>query len=565
MTTRVSLTLSSTVAGTNWITHNATVDSPTTERLPPSKKTPLDFVPSEKCSEDAGPDDPTVTESANFIFEKHPFLSTLLIYHKGELQVIRGYQTSLTRDSRVVLVCHGRKSSDGRVRLGNYVPQDLANIVVAMKIEDGTLSTISLVVCGLGRNLKYAEQLLRALRSLNVETKLDLRTAALAVSPSGQIATEEEGVWRYNDGSKKIIARLDQNGDLLTRVEAANRGQVILNFQGRSLYIQTLEWPTHPQMFVSEDLRKKYTSIDCLEGLTWSLFFEENERRHAVDYTPGQRNITAVWLPGLKPAENIPIKHIATILDLLVEIRYNAREDADFDLYYVLNDCIFQVQKMTFYASLVGKFIASDRLEEMEKFTETFKDCRRYRSLQQLRKGLKASEFNNFCRQTFQLQHCVRDCERWTHYFMAAVFTASVRNFRTFSLFLMTVIACEVSQSQGSDSPLCTAFVGDDHPMLGDDPWLERGRRGFYGFAAGEAEVKMDKRNTLDWLDQVVAKENFLYRESKRTMSGVDHDLKTELDIFGRVKVMNKYVFSSYLEFFRGTPEGKKLARGCRA
>ncbi|XP_019905977.2 uncharacterized protein LOC106024484 [Esox lucius] len=510
-------------------------------------------------------DDPVVTESANFIFKKYPSLSTLLIYHQGELQVIRGSYTPLTGDSRVVLVGHGSKNSDGVARLGNYGPEDLADVVVAMKIEGGNLRTISLVGCALGKDLQYAGRLLRALRFLNVETTLHLQTSVLSVSPWGQIVTREEGVWKYNDSSKKIIAQLDQSGNLLTRVEGANRGQVIPNYQGHTLYIQTLEWPSHPQMFVSEDLRKKYTSIDCLEGLTWSLFFEENERRRAPDYIPGQRNLTAVWLHGLKPMEDFPIKHITTILDLLVEIRYNAREDTNVDLYYVLNDCIFKVQKRTFYASLVGKYIASDHLQEIEKFTHTFQDQRQHYTLQQLRKGLKASHFNDFCRQTFQLQHCVRDCEHWTHYFMAAVFTASVRNFRTFSLFLMTVIACEVSRTQGSDSSLCTAFVGDDHPMVVDDPWLEHGRRGFYGCAVDKAEEKMTKRNTLDWLDQVVAKENFLFTKSKQMMSGVDHDQKTELDIFGRVKVMNKYVFSSYLEFFRGTPEGKKLARGCRA
>ncbi|XP_029519195.1 uncharacterized protein LOC115131539 [Oncorhynchus nerka] len=512
-------------------------------------------------------DDPVVMESASFLFEKRPSVSTLLRYHKGALKVLRGSQTLLTRDSRVVLVGHGSKGSDGVARLGGYGPEELAKVVVAMKIEDGHLHTLSLVGCALGKDLKFAERLLRALISLNVETKLHLRSSALSVRPNGEKVTREEGVWRHKDSSKKVIAQLDQNGNLLTRVEGDDRGQVIPNYQGHALYIQTLEWPTHPQMFVSANLRKKYTSIDCLEGLTWSLFFEENERRRAPDYIPvhKQGNLTSVWLADHKPMEDIPIKHLTTILDLLVEIRYNAREDTDFDLYYVLNDCIFKVQRRTFYASLVGKYIHSNHLEEIEKFTDAFRHQKEDYSLQELRQGLKASEFNNFCRQTFQLQRCVQDCERWGHYFMAAVFSASVRNFRTFSLFLMSVIACEVGRSQGSDSSLCTAFVGDDHPMVGDDPWLERSRRGFYGCTVGKAEEMMTKRDTLDWLDQVVSKENAIFAKSKQMMSGVDHDQETELDIFGRVKVMNKYVFSSFLEFFRGTPEGKKLARGCRA
>ncbi|KAF1381261.1 hypothetical protein PFLUV_G00152000 [Perca fluviatilis] len=190
-----------------------------------------------------------------------------------------------------------------------------------------------------------------------------------------------------------------------------------------------------------------------------------------------------------------------------------------------------------------------------------FNDQEGESSLQELRQGLKASHFIDFCRQTFQFQQCNYNCERWGRYFMAAVFSVSVYNFRTFSLFLMSVISCEVGRSRGTDSPLCTAFVGVDHPMVTNQPWPEHLRRGFYGCTADNYE--MAPRNIQIWLDEVVAKENALYIKSKQMMNAVDHDEQTELAIFGRVKVMNTYVFSSYIEFFRGTPEGKKLKRGC--
>lgn len=245
-----------------------------------------------------------------------------------------------------------------------------------------------------------------------------------------------------------------------------------------------------------------------------------------------------------------------------MEIRYNAREEAESDLYYALNDCIYKVQRKTFNVTLAGKFMNPSHHDEIENFLRSFNDQKDKSSLRELRLGLKASKFTDFCRQTFQLRQCTYNCERWGHYFMAAVFSASVRNFRTFSLFLMSVIACEVGRAQGTDSPVCTAFIGDDHPMVTDDPWPEDDRRGFYGCTV-KGSVEVERRDRLVWLDQVVAKENALYAKSKQMMSDVDHDQQTELDIFGRVKVMNKYVFSSYLEFFRGTPEGKKLKRGC--
>lgn len=244
-----------------------------------------------------------------------------------------------------------------------------------------------------------------------------------------------------------------------------------------------------------------------------------------------------------------------------MEIRYNAREEIATDLYYVLNECIYKVHRKNLSVSLVGKFMSTDNQAEIEHFRQTFNEQQGESSLQELRQGLKASKFNDFCRQTFQFQQCNYNCERWGRYFMAAVFSASVRNFRTFSLFLMSVIGCEVGRSRGADSPLCTAFVGVDHPMVTDQPWPERLQRGFYGCTVDNYEMAPENRQI--WLDQVVAKENALYIKSKQMMNAVDHDEQTELDIFGRVKVMNKYVFSSYLEFFRGTPEGKKLKRGC--
>ncbi|XP_034456238.1 uncharacterized protein LOC117770696 [Hippoglossus hippoglossus] len=513
-------------------------------------------------------EDPAVIDSATYLYERNPSASTLLWYKKGTLFVLRGSSFFPSKDHGVILVGHGSKVTNETTRLAGYDSENLARFVSILKTlrTFGHLSTISLISCNIGNDQHFMLQVLQVLRSLNIETKLHLYNSFLSVSSDGEIMTRNDGIWRSHDLSRRVIAELDHTCcNLLTKVELGCAGPVIPDYKGNTLSLQTFEWPSHPQMFVPMELRKKYPFIDCLEGLTWSLFFEENERRRAPDHVPDHdlRHVRAIWLikPGPKEEENIVFKHIVNIQDLLVEIRYNAREDVATDLYYVLNECIYKVNRNNLSVSLVGKFISTGNQAEIEHFRQNFNEQQNESSLQELRQGLKAYKFNDFCRQTFQFQQCNYNCERWGRYFMAAVFSASVRNFRTFSLFLMSVIGCEVGRSQGIDSPLCTAFVGDDHPMVNEQPWPEHLHRGFYGCTVDDYE--MAPQNRQIWLDQVVAKENALYIKSKQMMNTVNHDEQTELDIFGRVKVMNKYVFSSYLEFFRGTPEGKKLKRGC--
>ncbi|KAG9355269.1 hypothetical protein JZ751_000107 [Albula glossodonta] len=515
--------------------------------------------------------DPVVMESASFLYEKHPSVSTLLSYQKGALHVIRGSRMHLTRNSRVVLVGHGSRGGDGAAILGGYQAEEIAGVVGAMETEDGRVRTVSVVGCELGRDLLFATRLLRALRSLHVETKLHLRRSALSITPSGEKVTREEGngppTWRHKDGRNKIIAWLDGTGNLLTREEERQRGRVVPHYQGQALHIEPLDWPTHPQMFVPAELRAKYTSIDCLEGLTWSLFFEANEKSRAPDYAleDSRANHTIVWLNGQEPSSDISIKHIVTILDLVREIRYVAKENVNADLYYALNDIVYKVEKRTLYVSIAGKTMDPQDQDEILRFTGAFKAKREHLTLRDLRQGLKASEFNDFCRQTFQFRQCEgsSNCERWGHYFMAAVFSESVRNFRTFSLFLMSVIACEVSRFQGPDDQICTAFVGEDHPMVGAGTWLERDKRGFYGCSLSTAD-EWTKRDKLVWLEEVLRKENALFSRTKAKMVSVyGQQEDAELDIFGKVKVINQYAFSSFIEYFRGTNEGRKLSRGC--
>ncbi|KAM4549670.1 uncharacterized protein V3H82_018882 isoform 1-T1 [Fundulus diaphanus] len=507
-------------------------------------------------------EDPAVMESGTYLFERNPNSSTLVKYHKGAVHFLRGGPLISTRSEEIVIVGHGSEGLTGERQLAGYGAEDVARFVSSLKTElfIGSIGTISLISCYLGIDQNFTLKLLRALSSHNVETTLHLHNTLLSVDSDRGIMSGRDGIWRSHDYSTSVIAELGPTGDLLTRKMFGCAGSVYPKYKGNILYLQSLEWPRHPQMFVPMELRKKYPSIDCLEGLTWSLFFEENEKRRAPDYIPNNDHLKAVWLE-VTEENNIVLKHITNIQDLLVEIRYSAREEVASDLYYVLNDCIYKIHGKNLSVSLVGKFMRTDNKAEIELFRQSFSDQQGESSLQELQQGLKASKFNDFCRQTFQFQQCTYNCERWGRYFMAAVFSPSVLNFRTFSLFLMSVIGCEVGRSRGTDSPLCTAFVGEDHPMITDQPWPEHLKRGFYGCSVDN--YQMAPQNRQIWLDQVVAKENSLYIKSKQMMDAFNRNDQTELEIFGKIKVMNKYVFSSYLEYFRGTPEGKKLKRGC--
>nr|XP_013874680.1 PREDICTED: uncharacterized protein LOC106525114 [Austrofundulus limnaeus] len=509
--------------------------------------------------------DAAVTESATNLFKRHQTASTLMVYNNGSLHTLHRSLMSPSQHTGVVLVGHGSQTTTGAFLFAGFSPEELAGHVSTLKTEfiTGDIDAVSLIGCNLGNDQHFALRMLQSLRSVSVETKLHLHTDLLSVNSDGEIMTGRDGIWRSHDPSSRVTAELSPTGNLLTSKTLGCAGSVFPNYKGNSLYHHSLTWPRHPQMFVPLELRKKYPSIDCLEGLTWSLFFEESDKKRAPNYTPKDNRLDAVWLKeqDMIQVDNIVLKHISNIQDLLVEIRYTAREEITSDLFYVLNECIYKVHGYNLSVSLMGKFMRTDDEAEIELFRQSFSDQQRESSLQEMQQGLKASKFTDFCRQTFQFQQCTYNCERWGRYFMSAVFSASVRNFRTFSLFLMSVIGCEVGRSGGSDSPLCSAFVGDDHPMITDEPWPEQLKRGFYGCTVDN--YQMAPQNRQSWLDQVVAKENALYVKSKQIMDAFNHKDETELDIFGKIKVMNKYVFSSYLEYFRGTPEGKKLKRGC--
>lgn len=189
-------------------------------------------------------DDPAVRTAAKYLFEKHPTVSSVYVLDNNQRPVlIRGDSVPLTEDSRLVLVGHGRKDSSGEMRLGGYEVQDVSKILQQTSRDSNKIKTISVVACDVGSDKAFIETLLKDLHeTAGIETKLHIRNAVLQVSHTGEKITQEitkDGdikQWRHKDASKKVVATLDRNGDVIIRSEPGSKGKEIFtaerNFLG---------------------------------------------------------------------------------------------------------------------------------------------------------------------------------------------------------------------------------------------------------------------------------------------------------------------------------------------
>ncbi|KAF1389803.1 hypothetical protein PFLUV_G00077330 [Perca fluviatilis] len=170
-------------------------------------------------------DDPVVRKAATYLFEKHPTVSSVYVLDNNQRPVlIRGDSMPLTEDSRLVLVGHGRKDNSGEMRLGGYEVQDVSKIIQQTSRDSNKIKTISVVACDVGSDNAFIETLLKDLHeTAGIKTELHIRDAVLQVSHTGEKITLEitkDGEqWRNKDDSKKVVATLDRNGDVIIRNE----------------------------------------------------------------------------------------------------------------------------------------------------------------------------------------------------------------------------------------------------------------------------------------------------------------------------------------------------------
>lgn len=102
-----------------------------------------------------------------------------------------------------------------------------------------------------------------------------MRSSLLQVIHSGQKYTGEitpNGiVWKHHDDSKKIVAKMDRNGEGIIQVKSGNHAEATYLNERNILGGDSKDsWPEEPKKFVSQGSRKKYT--DDLEGLAWAFF-----------------------------------------------------------------------------------------------------------------------------------------------------------------------------------------------------------------------------------------------------------------------------------------------------
>ncbi|CAI5649137.1 unnamed protein product [Oreochromis niloticus] len=185
--------------------------------------------------------DPVVIKAAEYLYEKHPAVSSVYVLDENQRpKLIHGEPVSLSEDSRLVLVGHGERDNAGEMRLSGYSSGEVAKIIERTNRGSDKIKTTSVVACEVGSDQRFMETLLRDLHKNDIKTELHMRDALVQVTHTGKKITQEispEGLqWRHKDNSRKVVAILDSNGDVIMRNEPGSKGEAVFtnerNFLG---------------------------------------------------------------------------------------------------------------------------------------------------------------------------------------------------------------------------------------------------------------------------------------------------------------------------------------------
>lgn len=138
-------------------------------------------------------DDPVVRKAAQYLYEKHPAVSSVYILDENQRpKRIHGDSVPLSEDSRLVLVGHGAKDNSGEMRIAGYGAQDVAKIIQRTSRDSDTIKTTSVIACEAGSDKVFVENLLRELHeTAGITTELRLRDAVIQVRHTGEKITQE--------------------------------------------------------------------------------------------------------------------------------------------------------------------------------------------------------------------------------------------------------------------------------------------------------------------------------------------------------------------------------------
>ncbi|XP_039866046.1 uncharacterized protein LOC120720434 isoform X2 [Simochromis diagramma] len=477
--------------------------------------------------------DPVVRRAAEYLYDKHPTVSSVYVLDENQRpKLIHGEPVSLSEDSRLVLVGHGERDNAGEMRLSGYSSGDVAKIIERTNRGSDKIKTTSVVACEVGSDQRFMETLLRDLHKKNIKTELHVRDALIQVTHTGRKITQEispEGLqWRHKDNSKKVVATLDRNGDVIMRNEPGSKGEAVFtnerNFLGggknggnkkpEQNFIREDSWPKEPKRFVNPEVFPRIdqnkvpeikSAIDELQALSWGIFHsdqpvpEKVNNQQIEEYVIGKRSQRTVnrrtenYIDWLNDGEKVlkECYQINSGKDIKNIIHHFAKNGEKRTTYLKINNWIYEVEHKKLYVFLVGKWL--DNNQRNEHVIAEIKNCinaqvgresythmrnnilANNRNSQNKQKQIYAEYVGNIFRGEHAHVNQGLSTEAWfTTYFTASVISESVRNFRTFPLTLMALdMALNQYDSAGLD------FFFDNHPMARGGSWVDTEKRGF--------------------------------------------------------------------------------------
>ncbi|XP_040897569.1 uncharacterized protein LOC121184166 [Toxotes jaculatrix] len=537
--------------------------------------------------------DPVVTKAAAYLYDKHPKVSSVYILDENQRpKLIHGDSVPLSEGSRLVLVGHGARDNSGEMRLAGYSAHDVAKIIKkTFRISD-SIKTTSVVACEVGSDEAFVKTLMRELHDTSsIKTELHLRDTVMQVSHTGQKITQEispDGLhWRHKDDSKKVVATLDRNGDVIIRKEAGSKGEAVFNNERNVLtnnqpkerfLVYRDSWPTEPRTFIDqnvfqnfpEDKRKKMKSAcDSLEAMTWGFFEPEdlptkvqinNLQQLQEQYVIRDMNmVTESWIVDEEKIRGVLSKcyEIKSGKDVRNIIRHYAKSGENELTYLMVNDWIFSVNPENLYVYPVGKKLDNnENINEIKNSITEQKGKEKYPDMVEnifrgesdpKQKFAQKVNYAKYVKDVFVSGHSrglTLSTEAWfTTYFTASVISESARNFRTFPLVLMALDLVQSTDNNIKEKGL--NFFFEDHPMARGFSWIDPSRRGFSGSATPEGSSKLEnfkprqRGQLMKDLTKVLKFESNMFREwtQKRRISG-ENVPKKMFDIAKEFKIL---------------------------
>ncbi|XP_014830228.1 PREDICTED: uncharacterized protein LOC106908608 [Poecilia mexicana] len=507
-------------------------------------------------------DNPVVRTAAESLYEKHPTVSSLYVLGNNlKPRLIRGEPVPLSENSRLVLVGHGARDQSGEMKLAGLKSPEVAKIIQNTHKVSNKIKTTSVVACDVGSDESFVETLAKELHQAGIETELHLRNSLVQVRHTGEKITQEFTVdgerWRHNDDSKKVVATIDKNGDVIIRSEAGSKGEAVFTNERNFLGPKNIpgkqkgkssQWPEEPGRFIGEDVYSKVdqnnpdqvkSACDELEAMTWGLFYPKRDKPAKVDINnnehPEEQYVimkkVVNEMAEINEAEDIKeilqdCYEIKSGKDALRLIRHYAKTGETDITYLKIGDWIFDVDEKTLYMIPAGKKLVNTNDKEEQRKTKEWiieqngENKEKYSNIQGSIQNKQ--EYADYVRDIFKGNPISQNLSPdkaffYASYFAASVIAESARNFRTFPLTLM---ALDLIHSRPNDESVLN-FLFENHPMARQDSWTNSRHRGFSGTAAvPRAHPKYEEKSKI--LKEVISLEFNLFTKWEQTVSDKD-------------------------------------------